>query len=59
MHRMDWDDLRFFYAIARAGSVRGAALKMKVNHSTVLRRISAFEKKLGVRLFDRLPTGMS
>jgi len=57
MHRMDWDDLRFFYAIARAGSVRGAALKMKVNHSTVLRRISAFEKKLGVRLFDRLPTG--
>ena len=57
MHRMDWDDLRFFYAIACAGSIRGAASKMRVNHSTVLRRISAFEEKIGVRLFDRLPTG--
>jgi DNA-binding transcriptional LysR family regulator len=57
MHRMDWGDLRFFHAIARAGSVRGAAVKMKVNHSTVLRRITTFEEKLGVRLFDRLPTG--
>ncbi|NOX75743.1 MAG: LysR family transcriptional regulator [Gammaproteobacteria bacterium] len=54
---MDWDDLRYFYAIARAGSIRGAAAKLKVNHSTVLRRITAFEEKLGVRLFDRLPTG--
>jgi len=54
---MDWDDLRFFHAIACAGSIRGAATKLNVNHSTVLRRISAFEKKLEVRLFDRLPTG--
>lgn len=58
MHRMnDWDDLRFFLAIARKGSIRAAADELSVNHSTVSRRISAFEKKLGVRLFDRLPSG--
>jgi DNA-binding transcriptional LysR family regulator len=28
-----------------------------VNHTTVLRRVSAFEKQLGIRLFERLPTG--
>ena len=55
MHRMNWDDLRFFYAIACAGSIRGAATKMRVNHSTVLRRISAFEEKIGVRLFTLIP----
>ncbi len=54
---MDWDDLRFFLAVAQKGSIRAAAQHLKVNHSTVLRRITAFEKKLAVRLFDRLPTG--
>ncbi len=57
MHRMDWDDLRYFLAIARRGSVRAAAEELSVNHTTVSRRISQFEQKLGVRLFDRLPTG--
>lgn len=54
---MDWDDLRIFLAVARRGSVRAAADALDVNHSTVSRRIRAFEKKLGVRLFERLPTG--
>lgn len=56
MHR-DWDDLRHFLAVARAGSLSGAARVLEVNHSTVFRRISAFEEHLGVRLFDRLPNG--
>lgn len=56
-HRIDWDDLRFALAVATEGSVAAAARAMSVNHSTVLRRIGAFEKRLGVRLFDRLPTG--
>ncbi len=56
---MDWDDLRFFLAVARAGSVRGAAELLGVNHSTVSRRINAFEEKQGARLFDRLPTGFA
>ncbi|MHA1565691.1 MAG: LysR family transcriptional regulator [Alphaproteobacteria bacterium] len=53
----NWDDLRYFLAVARRGSIRGAAIMLKVNHSTVSRRIDAFEKKLGVRLFERFPTG--
>lgn len=57
MHRMDWDNLRFFLAVARKGSIRSASAALAVNHTTVSRRISVFEKKIGVRLFDRLPTG--
>jgi DNA-binding transcriptional LysR family regulator len=54
---LDWDDLRYVLAVAKAGSFTGAARSLGVNHTTVLRRIGAFEKGLGVRLFERLPTG--
>lgn len=53
----NWDDLRVFLAVARTGSLSGAARSLGVNHSTVFRRISGFETTLGVRLFERLPTG--
>ncbi|MCJ1903328.1 LysR family transcriptional regulator [Paracoccus versutus] len=53
----NWDDLRLFLAVARAGSLSGAARSLGVTHSTVFRRIGAFEARLGVRLFDRLPGG--
>lgn len=53
----NWDDLKLFLAVARAGSLSGAARKLGVNHSTVYRRIAGFEDGLGARLFDRLPTG--
>lgn len=53
----NWDDLRLFLAVARAGSLSGAARALGVNHSTVFRRIGAFEEMLGVRLFDRQPNG--
>lgn len=56
-HGADWDDLRFVLAVARAGSLAGAARALRVNHTTVLRRLSAYEARLGVRLFERLPTG--
>lgn len=52
-----WDDLRIFLEIARTGSLNGAARALGVNHSTVFRRLNAFEDGLGVRLFERLPTG--
>lgn len=52
-----WDDLRMFLAIARTGSLSGAARLLGVNHSTVFRRINGFEDGLGVRLFERLGTG--
>ena len=54
---MPWDDLRIFLAIARAGSLAGAARNLGVNHSTVFRRINAFEETLGVRLFERMGSG--
>lgn len=52
-----WDNLRIFLAVARAGSLSGAARTLGVNHSTVFRRIGAFEEALGVRLFERQPGG--
>jgi len=53
----DWDDLRYFLSVARAGNVTAAARKLGVNHSTVSRRICAFEERLGIKLFERLPSG--
>jgi len=54
---MDWDDVRYFLALARCGSVRAAGDKLGVSHSTVARRIETFENQIGVRLFDRTPKG--
>lgn len=53
----DWNDLQVFLAIARGGSLAAASRTLGVNHSTVFRRLNTFEETLGVRLFDRLPTG--
>jgi DNA-binding transcriptional LysR family regulator len=53
----DWNDLQVFLAIARGGSLAAASRQLAVNHSTVFRRLNNFEETLGVRLFDRLPTG--
>ena len=53
----DWDDLRYFLAVARKRSVRGAAASLAVNHSTVSRRIDALEARANARLFDRRPSG--
>ncbi|KQS05181.1 LysR family transcriptional regulator [Sphingomonas sp. Leaf357] len=54
---IDWDDVRYFLAAARGGSVRAAAKELSVNHATVLRRISQLEERLGARMFEKLPTG--
>jgi len=53
----DWDDIRYFLAVARYGSVTAAAIQLGVNHSTVSRRIQALESHHEVRLFERLQTG--
>jgi len=54
---VNWDDLRFFLALSREGSVSGAGRVLSVKHTTVARRISALEAQMGSRLFDRLPSG--
>ncbi|MEM7226212.1 MAG: LysR family transcriptional regulator [Pseudomonadota bacterium] len=54
---MNWDDLRTVLAIARAGSLVGAAERLGVSHPTVFRRLGALEARLGVRLFERARSG--
>jgi DNA-binding transcriptional LysR family regulator len=54
---LDWDDLRFFLAIARHGSLTAAAKDLKVAQSTAGRRLSSLEANLGVRLLHRTPDG--
>jgi DNA-binding transcriptional LysR family regulator len=54
---IDWDDVRYFLAVARGGSVRAAAEHLRVNHSTVLRRIAQLEQRLGTHMFQKLPSG--
>ena len=54
---IDWDDVRYFLAVARGGSVRAAAERLGVNHSTVLRRIAQLEERLGAHMFEKLPSG--
>jgi DNA-binding transcriptional LysR family regulator len=56
-HLIDWDDVRYFLAVARGGSVRAAAERLGVNHSTVLRRIAQLEERLGAHVFEKLPSG--
>ena len=55
---VDWNDLKVFLAVARAGSIRGASESLKVAHSTVSRRMDALEFALKTRLFDRTPDGL-
>jgi DNA-binding transcriptional LysR family regulator len=54
---MEWDDLKFFLAVARAGSLADAAHGLKTSPATVGRRITSLETRLGARLFDRNQTG--
>lgn len=57
MDELDWGDLRHALAIGEAGGLAGAARQLGLNHSTVLRRLDALERRLGARLFERLRSG--
>lgn len=54
---VEWDDLRYVLAVARAGSALRAARDLGVNQTTVIRRLDALEEKLGIQLFDRQRSG--
>ncbi len=56
---LDWDDLRFFLAIARGGSLSAAAKQLHVTQSTVGRRLAAMQDNLGVRLLRRTEDGFA
>jgi DNA-binding transcriptional LysR family regulator len=54
---LDWNALRTVLAVARAGSLAGAARALELRHSTVFRRIEQAEARLGARLFERSRSG--
>lgn len=54
---MDWDHLRIFLAVARAGQMLAAGRQLGLDHATVGRRLGALESSLGTKLFERRTTG--
>ena len=46
----DWDDVRVFLEVHRAGTLAGAARKLGVDYTTVGRRLRAMEQDLGTTL---------
>ncbi|PPQ43956.1 LysR family transcriptional regulator [Rhodopseudomonas palustris] len=55
---LDWDDLKVFLHAARGGSLGSAARRLKVDQSTISRKIAHLESTLGIALFERLPSGL-
>ncbi len=53
----EWDDVKYFLAVARHGSTLAAAKALKLSQSTVQRRIGELERKLGRELVTRHTTG--
>jgi DNA-binding transcriptional LysR family regulator len=53
----DWNDLKYFLAVARHHSTLAASRALQVNQSTVQRRLAELERRLGRPLVQRHPTG--
>lgn len=54
---MNWDDLRYFLAVAREGQMLGAAARLGVSQARLSRHVAALEEAVGARLFDRTTRG--
>ena len=54
---LDWNDLRYFIAVAREGSTLAAARALLTSQTTVARRIAALEAALGIPLFEKRQAG--
>ena len=54
---LDWNDLRYFLAVADGGSTLAAGRELRVSQTTVARRIAALEEALGVQLFEKRQAG--
>ena len=57
MSEFDWDDLKFFLAVARTRTISQASRELSVDHATVIRRIDNLEEKLGAKLLQRNSRG--
>ena len=55
----DWSDLRIFLTVARKGSFTAAARELRMDQTTVGRRVSALETSLGSKLFRRGRDGLA
>lgn len=53
----NWNDLKYLLAVARHGSTIAAARALKVDQSTVQRRLAELEQRLNLRLVQRSPGG--
>ncbi len=53
----DWNDLRYFIAVAETGSTLAAGRTLRVSQTTVARRVAALEQALGLGLFERRQAG--
>lgn len=53
----DWNDLKFFLAVARHGSTIAAGKALRTSQSTVQRRLGELEAKIGRELVARQTTG--
>lgn len=53
----NWDDVRYFLTLQRLGTLAAAGAALKLDPTTVGRRLVKLEEGLGARLFDRTPTG--
>ncbi len=56
---LDWDDLRFFLAVARHGSLSAASKVLRVAQPTVGRRVASLQQQLGARLFVNTHRGQA
>ena len=54
---MNWDDLRYFLAVAREGQMLGAAARLGVSQGRLSRHVAALEEAIGARLFERTTRG--
>tara|TARA_E500000178_G_scaffold356428_1_gene434315 strand:+ start:9895 stop:10776 length:882 start_codon:yes stop_codon:yes gene_type:complete len=56
---MNWDDLKSFLILSRSSKLLIAAKKLKVEPTTIARRIKRLEKNLKIQLFNKSPKGYS
>jgi DNA-binding transcriptional LysR family regulator len=55
---LDWNDLRYVLVLSRTGRLAKAAQQLRVNETTVARRVARIEKILGSQLFERVNGGL-
>ncbi|WP_394728776.1 LysR family transcriptional regulator [Altererythrobacter sp. GH1-8] len=59
MQPINWDDLRIFYAVARSGQIARAAKALRVDETTVSRRLRRLERSLGQRVVEQTREGQT